>query len=240
ATQFEVRLEERIHERARIARELHDTLLQSFQGLVLRFQSAYELLPHRSTEAKEALAVALGRADSAIVEGRDAVQELRSHSDGDRDFVRMIGEIAKELKECGSSSEISLHSFVEGTPRPLQPIVQEEVRSIVREALRNAFLHSRASNIETEIAYSGKKLRVRIRDDGRGMNSEVLARGGREGHWGLAGMRERAARLGAKFELWSELDAGTEIQVSVPASIAYAKTFGRFEVRFRRKKGRLQ
>jgi ligand-binding sensor domain-containing protein/signal transduction histidine kinase len=227
ARQFEVRLEERVIERTRIARELHDTLLQSFQGLLLRFQAAFELLPKRPIEAKEALATALRRADSALVEGRDAVQELRSHADADRDFVRIIGEIANGLKECGSNGEISLHTVVEGAPRPLQPIVQEEVRSIVREALRNAFLHSHAHNVEAEIAYSAKKFRVRVRDDGRGVNPEILAEGGRAGHWGLAGMRERADQLGAKFELWSEVDAGTEIQLSVPGSIAYAKPSSR-------------
>jgi len=238
ARQFEVRLEERASERTRIARELHDTLLQSFQGLLLRFQAVYELLPRRPIEAKEALATALDRADSAIVEGRDAVQELRSHPDGDRDFVRMIGEIAKELKDCSSNGEISVHTVVEGTPKPLQPIVQEEVRSIVREAMCNAFLHSHARNIEAEIAYSEKKFRVRIRDDGRGVDSEILATGGRAGHWGLTGMRERADQLGAKFEVWSKVDAGTEIQLSVPASIAYDKTFSRSEILgFQRKKG---
>jgi signal transduction histidine kinase len=178
-------------------------------------------------EAKEALATALDRADSAIVEGRDAVQELRAHPDGDRDFVGIIGEIAKELKECSNNGEISVHTVVEGTPKPLQPIVQEEVRSIVREAMRNAFLHSQARNIESEIAYREKKFRVRIRDDGRGVNAEVLAKGGRSGHWGLAGMRERADRLGAKFELWSQVEAGTEMQLSVPGSIAYAKPSSR-------------
>jgi ligand-binding sensor domain-containing protein/signal transduction histidine kinase len=229
ARQFEVRLEERVRERTRIARELHDTLLQSFQGLLLRFQAVFELLPQRPIEAKESLAGALDRADSAIVEGRDAVQELRSRADGDGDgdFARIIGEIAKELKECSSNGDISVHTIVEGTPKPLQPIVQEEVRSIVREGLRNAFLHSNAHSIETEIAYGGKKFRVRIRDDGRGLNSEVLSEGGRAGHWGLSGMRERADQLGAKFELWSQADAGTEIQLSLPASIAYSKPSSR-------------
>ena len=173
-------------------------------------------------EAKEALTTALDRADSAIVEGRDAVQDLRSNSD--RDFDLLVGEIAKELKRDGIDNDIALRTVVEGTPKTLQPVVKDEVWSIVREAIRNAFLHSHAQNIETEIAYSSKKFRVRIRDDGKGINSDVLARGGRVGHWGLSGMRERADRLGADLELWSEVGAGTEVQLSVPASIAYSKT----------------
>ncbi len=226
ARQFELRLEERVNERTRIARELHDTLLQSFQGLLLRFQAVYELLPQRPMEAKEALTTALNRADTAIVEGRDAVQDLRSNRD--RDFDRLVAEIANELKkEDGIDNEISLRTVVEGTPKSLQPVVKDEVWSIVREAIRNAFLHSHARNIETEIAYSSKKFRVRVRDDGKGINSDVLARGGRVGHWGLSGMRERADRLGADLELWSEVGAGTEVQLSVPAAIAYSKTLSR-------------
>ena len=240
ARQFELRLEERVNERTRIARELHDTLLQSFQGLLLRFQAALELLPRRPIEAKEVLATALKRADSAIVEGRDAVQELRSHpNNGDSDFVQIMEGVTKQLKEYNSNHEISLRTIVEGAPRPLQPIVQEEVQSIIKEALRNAFAHSNARSIEAEIAYSEKKFRIRIRDDGRGINSEVLAKGGRAGHWGLVGMRERADQLGAKFELWSEVDAGTEIQLSVPGSIAYVKQPSRsLASAFRRDKGK--
>jgi signal transduction histidine kinase len=229
ARQFEVRLEERVSERTRIARELHDTLLQSFQGLILRFQAAYELLPQRPIEAKAALTTALDRADEAIVEGRDAVHDLRASTNQDRDLPQLIGQIAKQLKEDGVDNEVSLRTVVEGTTKPLQPIVQDEILSIVKEAMRNAFLHAHARHIETEIAYSSKQFRVRIRDDGKGLNSEVLARGGRVGHWGLSGMRERADKLGAQLELWSEVDAGTEVQLSVPASIAYAKAISRTE-----------
>lgn len=223
AGQFELRLEERINERARIARELHDTLLQSFQGLLLRFQTALVLLPQRPADAKEALATALERADTALIEGRDAIQELRSHPAAVNDFLHRIGNLALDLQEETNNQESSLRTIVEGSPRPLQTIVQEEVQSIVKEALRNAFAHSRAQNIEVEVAYSERKFRVRIRDDGQGLDPELLRNGGRAGHWGLAGMRERAEKLGAKYELWSEVDAGTEIQLSVPASIAYAK-----------------
>jgi ligand-binding sensor domain-containing protein/signal transduction histidine kinase len=237
ARQFEIRLEERVSERTRIARELHDTLLQSFQGLLLRFQAVHELLPQRPTEAKAALTTALNRADAAIVEGRDAVQDLRSNKEAE--FDQLVGEISKELKEDGIDKEISLRTVVEGTPKSLQPIVKDEVWSVMREAIRNAFLHSHARNIETEIAYSPRAFRVRIRDDGRGINPDILARGGREGHWGLSGMRERATRLGANFELWSEIGAGTEVQLSVPASVAYSKTLRREKPpEFQRKKGR--
>jgi signal transduction histidine kinase/ligand-binding sensor domain-containing protein len=241
ARQFELRLEERVNERTRIARELHDTLLQSFQGLLLRFQAAYELLPQRPIEAKQALTTALNRADDAIVEGRDAVHDLRASTNGDRDFDQLLGEIAKQLKEDHLDNEVSLRTVVEGTPKPLQPIVQDEILSIVKEAIRNGFLHAHARHIETEIAYSSKQFRVRIRDDGRGIDPDVLARGGRVGHWGLSGIRERADRLGAQLELWSDVGAGTEVQLSVPASLAYTKTISRAETpRFLCTKGRSQ
>lgn len=226
AAQFELRLEERIQERARIARELHDTLLQSFQGLLLRFQSALVLLPQRPSEARDALAKALERADIALVESRDAIQELRTRTLASADLVRLVGDLANGLQEEIGKPEISFRTIVEGVPRPLQPIVQDEVHSIIKEALRNAFTHSNARNIEAEIAYSEKMFRVRVRDDGRGLNPETLATGARPGHWGLAGIRERAEKLGAKYELWSEVGAGTELQLSVPGPVAYAKPAG--------------
>ena len=118
----------------------------------------------------------------------------------------------------------------------MDPIIQDEAYRIAREMLRNAFRHARASQIEADIRYDDRLLRVLIRDDGKGIEPEVVEAGGRAGHWGLLGMRERAKRIGAGLEFWSEAGAGTEVQLRIPSSIAYAAPrSGRFQV-FRRKR----
>ena len=115
---------------------------------------------------------------------------------------------------------------VEGERRDLEPLLQDEVYRIARELLRNAFRHAQAGRIEAEIRYESRQLRVHIRDDGKGMDSEVLKAGGRAGHFGLAGMRERAERFGGKLEFWSEAGAGTEAVLTVPAAAAYGASNG--------------
>jgi signal transduction histidine kinase len=103
----------------------------------------------------------------------------------------------------------------------LSPLLQDEVYRIARELLRNAFHHSRASRIEADLAYDGPFFRLRIRDNGKGIDGTVLEAGARQGHWGLPGVRERARRIGARLTLWSEPGAGTEAELTVPARIAY-------------------
>jgi signal transduction histidine kinase len=112
---------------------------------------------------------------------------------------------------------------VEGIARDLHPIVGDEVYRIAAEALRNAFKHSGAKRIEVEIRYSERELRLRTRDDGRGIAPAILAQDRPAGHWGLSGMRERAKLLSAKFEVWSEVDSGTEVELSVPATVVYTE-----------------
>jgi signal transduction histidine kinase len=106
----------------------------------------------------------------------------------------------------------------------LSPILQDEVYRIARELLRNAFRHADADQIEAEIRYDYARLRLRIRDDGKGIDPNVLQDGGRAGHWGLPGIRERSKQIGARLDFWSEAGAGTEVELSIPASLAYAKT----------------
>ncbi|HMD98431.1 MAG TPA: two-component regulator propeller domain-containing protein [Terriglobia bacterium] len=222
ALQFNMRLEERVGERTRIAGELHDTLLQSFQGLMLRFQTVVELLPGRPLEAKQALEVALERADEAIGEGRDAVHELRSSRLVGNDLVQAVTAIGEEFAANDASGHAAkFRMVVEGAPRTLRLILRDEIYQIGREALWNAFRHAQARLIEAEIAYSRSTLRLRIRDDGIGINPIVLDQGGRAGHWGLPGMRERAQRIGGRLDLWSRLGGGVEIELSIPGSIAY-------------------
>ena len=217
-----VAFEERLAERNRIARELHDTLLQSFQGSMLQFQAINNLLPPGN--AKDALEKALDRADQAIVEGRDAIQNLRSTAPESYDLADSIAALAEELGAPNTQGNAPvLRVSVEGTPRELEPMIRDEIYRIAREALQNAFNHARAHKLEAEINYGRRLLRVRIRDDGKGIDPKVLSVG-REGHWGLAGMRERAQQIGAELEIWSELRAGTEVELRIPASVVYQTT----------------
>src|SRR5580658_6505287 len=226
---FNARMEERVGERTRIARELHDTLLQSFQGLMLHLQVVDELLP--DGRAKEKLEQSLERADKAIAEGREAVHDLRLSAATTNALAQAVRELGDELAGEGGAA---FRLVVEGPARELHPIVRDEIYRIVREALRNAFSHSRARNIEAEITYSERLLRLRIRDDGQGIAPTILEEG-RPGHYGLPGMRERASQIGAKLSIWSAVRAGTEIELSIAGSIAYSKSPGRSRLRLFRK-----
>jgi signal transduction histidine kinase/ligand-binding sensor domain-containing protein len=227
ARQFNMGLEARVRERTRIARELHDTLLQSFHGLLLRFQSASNLLPERPAEAKQRFESAIDQAAQAITEGRDAVQGLRSSMVETNNLARAISALGEQLvaDEPSHNSPV-FHVHVEGTPRNLHPILRDEVYRIAAEALRNAFRHACAKRVEVEIRFDERQLRLRVRDDGKGIDPNVLKEGGRAGHWGLSGMRERAKLIGGNLELWSELDSGMEVELSIPASSAYRTSAG--------------
>jgi signal transduction histidine kinase/ligand-binding sensor domain-containing protein len=223
AQRFNVRLEERVNERTRIARELHDTLLQSFHGLLFKFQTVSDLLPERPEEAKERLDSTIDRAAEAITEGRDAVQDLRSSTVVTNDLAIAIGALGRELaaRETNHNSAV-FRIEVEGAPRDLHPILRDEVYRIAGEALRNAFKHAQAGKIEVEIRYEERKLSLCVRDNGKGIDSKVLGEKPPAGHFGLGGMRERAEIAGGRLDVWSELGAGTEVDLSIPASAAYA------------------
>jgi signal transduction histidine kinase/ligand-binding sensor domain-containing protein len=222
ARQFNIRLEERVSERTRIARDLHDTLLQSFHGLLLRFQAATNLLPERPDEARKTLESAIDQAAQAITEGRDAVQGLRSSTVMASDFALTINTLGQVLASGETNPNAAeFHVEVEGTPQNLHPILRDEVYRIAGEALRNAFMHAQARRIEVEIRYDERQLRLRVRDDGKGIEAKHLDGDGYAGHYGLRGMRERAKLMGGKLAVWSELDSGTEVELSIPASRAY-------------------
>ena len=225
ARDFNVRLEARVDERTRIARELHDTLLQSFQGSLLVMQTARNLLSRRPEQAVRTLDDAINMASDAITEGRDAIQDLRLQPAVQSDLVQLLTAAGQELahSQDAKGNPAILRVTVEGERQDLDPILQDEVYRIGREVLRNAFRHAHASRIEVEIRYD-RPLRVRIRDDGRGIDRKVLEAGSRGGHWGLPGMRERAKKIGARLVIWSDLGAGTEVELTVPARIAYAKS----------------
>jgi signal transduction histidine kinase len=222
AHQFRVRMDERVNERTRIARELHDTLLQSFQGLLLVLQSGINLLPDRPDAARERLQGAIDQAEQAITEGRDAVQGLRSSTMLGSDFAAALNTLGAELVTAGGDqSPPAFHVQVEGTPRELKPVLRDEIYRITGEALRNAFRHAKAHGVEVAIRYDEQQLTVRVRDDGKGIGPETLETKGRVGHWGLPGMRERASKIGAQLEFWSRPEAGTEMELKIPAATAY-------------------
>ena len=225
AKEFNIRLEERISERTRIARDLHDTLLQSFHGLLFRLQAARNLFPGRPAEATEVLDGAITKAEQAIAEGRDAIQDLRPAPVAQNDLEQLLTAIGQEIagsQDTGRDSP-NFSVTVEGARQTLSAILQDEVYRIACEVIGNAFRHANASQIEAEIRYDDGSLRLRIRDDGKGTDPKVLKEGARAGHWGLPGIRERAKQIGARLEFWSKAGAGTEVELTVPASIAYAK-----------------
>ncbi|TMH70321.1 MAG: histidine kinase, partial [Betaproteobacteria bacterium] len=183
----------------------------------------YELLPVHPAEAKQNLERAIDQAAQAITEGRDAVQGLRSSAVESNDLALAIRTFGEELRadQIGNASVV-LGVVVEGTPRTLHPILRDEIYRIACEALRNAFKHASATQIEVELRYDERQLRLRVRDDGKGIDPRFLIEEGRAGHYGLHGMRERAKLMGGKLTVWSALDSGAEVELSIPAARAYA------------------
>jgi signal transduction histidine kinase len=183
---------------------------------------------------------AIHSAEAAIAEGRDAILDLRSDSAASSDLAHLLAAAGRELSETAVSNGGSpaFCVTVEGSPRDIKPVLQDELYRIGREILRNSFHHARAKKIEVEIRYEVQELRIRFRDDGIGIDPKVLNEGARYGHWGLPGVRERAKLAGAQLDSWSEVGAGTEVQVTVPASAAYAKAPGVRAFGFFRKKSR--
>src|ERR1035438_10148749 len=215
--------EARLNERMRIARELHDTLLQSVQGLMYSFQAARNLLPGRTEDAMRTLDAAVRKGDQAIAEGRDAIQGLRADSALGSNLEHLLTAAGSEFagSSGGQGDAPDFRVIVEGAPQPLALPLHDEVYQIARELLRNAFHHAQASRIEAGLACDASFFRLRIRDNGKGIDRKVLDSVAREGHWGLPGVGERAKRIGAQLKLWSEPGAGTEAELTVPARIAY-------------------
>jgi len=221
---LEQRFHARVEERTRIARDLHDSLLQGFQGLMFRLQAVRQLLPDRAREAAAALDTALETGDKAIGEGRDAVRDLRELNLIQGDLSETLAAFGEEFTAPAQSPRPSYRVLVEGEPRTLDPLIRDEVYRVAREAIRNAFRHARATRIEAELVYQSSHFGIRVRDDGVGVDRHVLAHGRREGHWGLPGMRERASSFKGEFNVWSQTGAGTEIELKIPAQMAYVRS----------------
>lgn len=217
------RLQERHRERERIARELHDTLLQGVHGLVLRFQAAADMLP-RGAPARAQLEQALLRADQVLVEGRDRVRALRG---GPLDTRELHEALAAAGEELAAQWACGFAFAVDGTVRRLQPAILDEVYRIGHEALRNAFVHARAAQVTVDVAYRRAAFVLTVADDGCGIDPSWLAGRGRPDHWGLRGMRERAERIGARLDIHSgagrEGWRGTRVALTLPARMAYRR-----------------
>jgi len=226
--EFNAQLDGRVDERLRVARELHDTMLQSFQAALIQMQAARNIFVRRPEKSEESLDKAINTAAGAIAEGRSAIQDLRLHPASGGDLAQLITTAGQELarSEEASGNPPVLGVTVEGARQELNPLLQDEVYRIARELLRNAFRHAQAGRIEVEIRYDSRQFRLHVRDDGKGIDSEVLKAGGRAGHYGLPGMRERVNRFGGKLEFWSEAGAGTEAVLTVPGAVAYGGSNG--------------
>lgn len=222
--QLEARAQERyrvrLEERTRIAQDLHDTLLQGLQGLLLRFQRVARGIPGE-LNARSEMERVLDQADEVVIEGRNRVTDLRLPPPDVRPLEQTLDALGRDLSGYHESA-FSLH--VEGEPRPLDAAVHSELALVAREGLFNAFQHAKASRIDVTVSYTDAAFQLKIADDGVGVPAETLASGECVGHWGLSGMRERTSRLGGSFELRCEPGAGTEIHLSVPAAKAYRQT----------------
>jgi len=216
-SQLRTRLAERMAARERIARELHDTLLQSVGGLMLRIQTAAERIP-QDDPTRQMLEEALSQSDEVLAEGRERLLELRIISAEANELPQALAAVGLELRQ---DHPADFRVVVNGDPRELDPIVREELYRIGREAIANCFQHANAERCETEINYDPSQLRVGIRDDGCGVEENILEAGRRSGRWGLPGMFARARKIGAHLEVWSRPGSGTEVEVRVPAAIAY-------------------
>ncbi|MFZ0200225.1 MAG: two-component regulator propeller domain-containing protein [Candidatus Sulfotelmatobacter sp.] len=216
ATQMQTRLEERLEEREAIARDLHDTLLQGFFSAAMQLDVANDSLPADSP-AKPIVQRVIELMNQVGQEGRNTIRSLRSPLRGSHDLEQALSQIGEEFP---GTENVDFSIVVEGLPRLLNPIVWDEVYRLGREAITNAFRHSGAKKIEVEIEYSARHLRLIVRDDGCGIADHVL-QSGREGHWGLSGMRERAEKIGAKLLVLSRPNAGTEVELSIPGRVAF-------------------
>ena len=217
------RLFAQMGERERIARELHDTLLQGFQGITLRMQGVAKNMPSQDP-LRKMMDDVLDRADEVLREARQRVRNLRRRTSDENELADRLTKCGQELAKDHTAA---FTLAIVGELRILESTVQDEAYRIVVEALTNAFRHASASKVETEVTYDSSALRIRVRDDGVGIDKAVRSNGHPD-HWGLTGMRERAEAIRAELNLWSSQSAGTEVELVIPASIAYRKSPSRF------------
>jgi hypothetical protein len=215
-SKLNLRFEERLAERMRIAQDLHDTLLQGVVSASMQLHVAVDNLPQDSP-ARPTLNRTLQLMAHVIEEGRNTLRGLRSSAGDAQDLKTSLLQIPQEL----ANRDVEFRIIVQGEALPMRASIHDEVYRIGREALVNAFRHSRAANIEVHLEYHPHRLRLLVSDDGCGIDPQVV-QSGRDGHWGLCGMRVRAEHIGAKLRLLSRPAAGTEVELTVPGHIAFA------------------
>lgn len=229
ASAFRTRLRERLEERERIARELHDTLLQSIQGLILRFQAIANRIPV-SDPNRAGIESALDRADQVMAAGRERVRDLRTSEAALGGLDDAFARIAHDLSfDHAARFEIRVRS----AQRELACEAREEIYGIGREALLNAFRHADASRIDVTLEYDAEEFRLSVRDDGKGFDPSMTTTFERSAHFGLRGMRERARRLDGQLVIETEDGRGATIELIVPARFAYVSAGGRWLRRMR-------
>jgi signal transduction histidine kinase/ligand-binding sensor domain-containing protein len=219
ARRLRAQFELRAADRARIAEELHDTLIQDLAALSLQAELMDDQLPHEPDAAKQTLETVRARMQRVVSDGRRGMTELHRGVSGGEDLADALSRTAQELRGPDGPS---FHIVVQGQTRALHPLVGDEVYRIAREAMANAFHHAAARRIDVELSFTSDELRVRILDDGRGVSDAVIE-AGRPGHFGLHGMRKRARNIGATLNVWSRVDGGTEVAVIVPGRSAFQR-----------------
>lgn len=216
AAGINARFDERLDERTRMAREFHDTLLQTIQGSKMVADDALdEPNPARMRHALERLSTWMGQATQ---EGRAALNSLRASTTQRNDLAEAL---QRAVDDCLARGSMGGSFSIEGTVAEMHPIVRDEIYRIGYEAIRNACLHSRATRLAVQLRYA-QDLVLSVHDNGKGIDSSILA-SGKEGHFGLQGMRERATRIGAKLNLSSSSDSGTAIVLTVPGNVIFQR-----------------
>ena len=214
-----VRLAARMAERERMARDLHDTLLQDVTGLLLRFHAvAMRVTGHQ--EVRQMLDEALDRGDEILLHARDTVRGLRTETGVIDDLAQAFTDCA--MRRAADDRQVAFNVTTDGVPWAVGQRIREEIFHVGREAIVNAYTHADASRIDVELLFSKGWLVTVVRDNGRGIDPAILREGGREGHWGLVGMRERAEKAGGRLKISSRRDGGTVVELKVPAAIAAA------------------
>jgi signal transduction histidine kinase len=217
AERVHLQLTERMNERERIARDIHDTLLQGVQGLLLRLQAMLAGMPPDDKHTY-VIRAAVEQARQMVIEGRGKIISLRG--DGPR-YTELVQSLLAVGENLASLYPTAFHITTQGKPRALLPSAFDEILDIVRESIRNAFIHAQATRVDVHVAYEARALRIVVCDDGGGIDDATLRAAAELGHWGVVGMRERAERLSAQLVLRRRQPHGTELQLSVPCRAAY-------------------
>jgi len=221
--QIEVREWVRRNERERIARDMHDTILQSVQSLIFQVHTASRLNVNGDLQRRE-MDAAIGAAQEALVEGRDKLMELRGQDESSYGFVEKLMRLSKTI---GIVDKPRYSVIVKGTPRTLRSKTLDELYQVAKELVTNAVQHANADHIDILINYGRWKLTLRVNDDGCGVDKNMAKGGSPAGHFGLLGVRERVRALGAHITIRTRPEGGMQVEVRLSAVRAYATSRGR-------------